>query len=122
MSIGYEKLYFDRQQLIDYKAEYSAHFSESQKAKDSPAKQAGVLEQRKTAFKYWLVGNSGKSIYKREDLQSCYESRGGLTREEVWKRLQLMDGQLFARGMDDFLKAMAHVIQFKKGTGKDRNR
>ena len=120
ISIGYEKFYFDRVQLINFKTEYSARFSESQKMKDSPSKKAGVLELRKTAFKYWLVGNSGKSIHKREDLQSCYESRREPTREEVWQRLYLMDNKLFGPGKDDFIKAMGSVIQFTKGTSKGR--
>ena len=122
VSIGYEKLYFDRQQLIDYEAEYSAHFSEGQEVKDSPSKKPGVLEQRKTAFKYWLVGNSGKSIHERKDLQSCYKSLGEPTRDKVWERLQLMDNHLFACGKDDFKKVMADIVRFTQGTGKRRNR
>jgi hypothetical protein len=120
--IGYEKFYFDRKQLTDFKAEYSARLSESQKVKDSPPKKTGVLERRKTAFKYWLVGNSGKSIHEDNDLQSCYESRGKPTRKEVWQRLNLMDNKLFGPGKDDFIKAMGSVIQFKKGTNKGRSR
>jgi len=122
VSIGYEKFYFDREQLFEYKADYSSHFSEIQKVKDIPSKPASVLEQRITAFKYWLVGNSGKSIHKPDDLQSCYESLGNPTRMEVWLQLHQMDSKLFSAGKDDFIKAIAKVINFKIGTGKDRNR
>lgn len=119
VSIGYEQLYFDRQQLIGYKAEYSAHFSEGQEVKDSPPKKPGVFEQRETAFKYWLVGNSGKSIHDRKDLQSCYQKLGEPTREKVWEGLLQMDNRLFARGDDDFFRHQ-EIISFKEGTGKGR--
>jgi hypothetical protein len=122
VSIGYEKLYFDREQLIDHKAGYTAHFSENQKSKELPAKKTGIQEQRITAFKYWLVGNSGKSIHDYGDLQSCYESLGEPTKTEVWKRLNLIDNKLFGPGKDDFIKAMGFVIQFKIGTSKGRGR
>jgi hypothetical protein len=122
VSIGYEKFYFDREQLIDHKAGYTAYFSENQKSKELPAKKTGIQEQRITAFKYWLVGNSGKSIHDYGDLQSCYESLGEPTKTEVWKRLNLIDNKLFGPGKDDFIKAMGFVIQFKIGTSKGRGR
>lgn len=122
ISIEYENFYFDREQLINFKTEYAARFSESQKVKNSPSKKPSVVEQRETAFKYWLVGNSGKSIHDRKDLQSCYKSRGELTRDKVWERLQLMDNQLFASGKDNFKRDMANIVRFAQGTPKYRNR
>ena len=122
VSIGYGKLYFDRQQLIDFKAEYSAHFSEGQEVKDSPSKKPGVIEQRKTAFKYWLVGNSGKSIHDRKDLQICYQKLGEPTRDKVWEGLQQMDKHLFASGKDDSMRVITDIVRFAQGTGKGRNR
>jgi hypothetical protein len=121
VSIGYDKFYFDREELIEYKAGYTAHFSENQKSKELPTKKTGIQEQRITALKYWLVGNSGKSIHDYGDLQSCYESLGEPTKTEVWKRLNLMDNKLFGHGQDEFLKVMSSVIQVKQGTGKHRD-
>jgi hypothetical protein len=120
VSIGYEKFYFDREQLIDHKAGYTAHFSENQKSKELPARKTGIQEQRITAFKYWLVGNSGMSIHSHEDLQRCYVALGEPTRDKIMKQLLLMDNKLFGHGQDEFLKAMSSVIQVKQGTGKHR--
>jgi hypothetical protein len=120
VSIEYENFYFNREQLIKYKDEYSAHFSG--KAKELPLKTAKRLDERIIAFKYWLVGNSGKSIHKPEDLQSCYENLMEPTKKEIWQRLHLMNNKLFASGEDDFIKAVGSIIKFTKGTGKDRGR
>jgi hypothetical protein len=121
VSIGYEKFYFDREQLIDHKAGYTAHFSENQKAKELPTKKTGIQEQRITAFKYWLVGNSGMSIHNHEDLQRCYVALGEPTRDKIIKQLLLMDNKLLGHGQDEFLKVMSSVIQVKQGTGKHRD-
>ena len=121
ISIGYEKFYFDREQLINFKTEYSARFSEGQEVKDSSSNKTGVLEQRIYAFKYWLVGNSGKSIHEKDDLQNCYKNLGEPTRDKVWEGLQQMDNRLFACGKADFKRAMADVVRFTQGTGKGRN-
>jgi hypothetical protein len=120
VSIGHENFYFNREQLIKYKDEYSAHFSG--KAKELPLKTAKRLDERIIAFKYWLVGNSGKSIHKDEDLQSCYENLNEPTKKGIWQRLHLMDNKLFASGEDDFIKAVGSIIKFTKGTGKNRSR
>lgn len=121
VSIGYEKFYFDRAELIKYKAEYTSHYSENPKVKGSPSKRESVEDKRTTAFKYWLVGNSGMSIHNDDDLQGCYENFGSPTKAEVWQRLNQMDNKLFAAGYDDFIRAMSTVIQFKQGTGNGRN-
>jgi len=121
LSIKYEIFYFDREQLINFKTEYSTHFSQSKKVNDAPSKPAKISEQRITAFKYWLVGNSGMSIHDPDELQSCYEKLKSPTRDQVWSRLQKMDKSLFASGQDEFNTAMGKVIQFKTGTGKGRN-
>jgi hypothetical protein len=121
IEIGYEKFYFDREELIKYKGEYSAYFYEKPSSKAAHSKKPSLPEQRINAFKYWLIGNSGKSIHNTEDLQSCYEAHGILTREEIWGRLQLMDNKLFSAGKDEFKKVMKTVVQLKVGTGKDRN-
>ena len=121
VTIDYEKFYFDRKELVKYKNEYSAHFSEKPSSNTDRSKKASLPEQRITALKYWLVGNSGKSIHNSEDLQSCYEALNTPTREEVWEALQLMDSKLFSSGYDDFKSAAGKVVQFKLGTGKGRN-
>jgi len=120
-SVGYEKFYFDRAELIKFKAEYTSHYSERSKEKVASSQRESVQDRRTTAFKYWLVGNSGKSIHKDEDLQDCYEKLGAPTKEKIWQELSLMDNKLFAAGKDDFLKAMSSVIQFKIGTSKGRD-
>jgi hypothetical protein len=121
--IGYEKFYFDRDELIKHKDEYSAHFSQSQQEKSLPSKKPlGITDQRITAFKYWLVGSSGKSVHKDEDLQACYIDLNEPTKKKVWERLHLMDNKLFASGEDDFIKAVGSIIKFTQGTGKNRGR
>jgi len=120
ISIEYDQFYFDREQLITFKAEYAAHFSAKQPVNEIYSNKEGIQEQRITAFKYWLVGNSGKSIHNDDDLQDCYQKLGSPTREQVISRLLQMDKGLFTQGKDDFKKAMSKVIQFKTGTGKDR--
>jgi hypothetical protein len=116
VSIGYEKFYFDRAKLIKYKADYTSHFNERDKAKAGTSSRESIQDKRITAFKYWLVGNSGKSIHKREDLQACYDSlKAPSSRSEIWRRLGLMDKQLFAAGKDDFMKLMGSVIRIKIG-------
>ena len=122
ISIEYEKFYFVRDQLIDFKTGYTTRFFETQVKNDKFSKRPSMLELRKTAFKYWLVGNSGKSIHSNDELQACYVALGEPTKRDVWKRLQAMDSELFRSGKDDFLKAASSVIQFKQGTGKARNR
>ena len=119
--IGYEKFYFDRTELIKYKQDYSAHFSEHPQRQTTASTSEGIQDKRITAFKYWLVANSGKSIHKPEDLQHCYEAFRNLPKEKIWLRLQQMDSRLFSAGMDDFNRAVSKVIRFKQGTGKDRN-
>jgi len=121
VSIGYEKFYFERAELITYKTEYHSHFSEHSKGKSKTSSRESILDKRITAFKYWLVGNSGKSIYKREDLQACYNSLNAPSRSEIWRRLGLMDNELFAAGKDDFIKTMGSVILIKTGTSIGRN-
>jgi hypothetical protein len=121
VSIEYEKFYFERAELIKYKTEYHSHFSEHSKGKSKTSSRESILDKRITAFKYWLVGNSGKSIYKREDLQACYNSLSAPSRSEIWRRLGLMDNELFAAGKDDFIKTMGSVIFIKTGTSKGRN-
>ena len=121
VSIGYEKFYFDREQLIGFKADYSAHFSDSQTIKGASSKKSGVMDKRITTFKYWLVGSTGKSIHNPDDLQACYQELGCPTKDLVWDRLRLMDKKLFASNKPDFIKAVGNVIDFKPGTGKGRN-
>jgi hypothetical protein len=121
VSIEYEKFYFDRAELIKYKTEYHSHFNEHPKGKASTSSRESVQAKRTTAFKYWLVGNSGNSIHKPEDLQDCYAILGEPTKEGIWQSLCLMDNQLFNAGKDDFKKSMGSVIEFKTGTGKGRN-
>jgi len=120
-SIGYEKFYFNRTELVKYKTEYHSLFSEHPKIKVATSSRESIQEKRATAFKYWLVGNSGKSIHKDEDLQERYESLGTPTREYIWESLSLMDNQLFSAGKSDFMKLMGTVIQIKTGTSKGRN-
>jgi len=121
VSIGYKKFYLDREQLIKFKAEYFAHFSDSQTIKGASWKKSGVMDERITTFKYWLVGSTGKSIHNPDDLQACYQELGCPTKDLVWDRLQLMDKKLFASNKPDFIKAVGNVIDFKPGTGKGRN-
>jgi hypothetical protein len=119
--IAYEKFYFNRDDLIKYKDEYSAHYIQSQQEKSlRPKKPPSIVDQRIAAFKYWLVGNSGKSIHNAEDLQSSYEQLNEPTKNQVWDNLSLMDNKLFCSGKDDFLKAIGNVIDFKQGTSKGR--
>lgn len=122
-SVGYEKFYFDRNQLIQYKNEYSAALIQDkvEQRQSTVSKSPSIVEQRVMAFKYWLVGNSGKSIHNPTDLQVRYEEMESPTKHQVWSQLQLMDKTLFASGRDDSLKAMSKVVQFKIGTGKNRN-
>lgn len=120
VSVGYEKFYFDRKQLIEYKTEYSKHFSQRKEVKGTSSNRVSIQEQRIAAFKYWLVGNSGWSIHNPDDLKACYQELGSPTRDYVWSQLQLMDKDLFAHGKDNFKKEMSNVIEFKAGTGKDR--
>ncbi len=120
--IGYEKFYFDRNQLIDFKRTYQDGLSQSDNGQSNSSKKPSIMDQRITAFKYWLVGNSGRSIHNANDLQYCYETLGSPTKGQVLGQLQLMDRDLFSHGKDDFKKVMGKVIQFKVGTGKDRNR
>jgi hypothetical protein len=116
VSIGYEKFYFERTELIKYKTEYHSHFNERDIVKAVTSKPESVQAKRITAFKYWLVGNSGKSIHKREDLQACYDSlKAPSSRSEIWRQLGLMDKQLFGSGKDDFIKLMGSVIRIKIG-------
>jgi hypothetical protein len=122
VSIAYEKFYFDRDDLIKYKDEYSANYCHNQQEKSSsPKKPPSIIHQRITAFKYWLIGNSGKSIHNAKDLQSSYEKLNEPTKKQVWDKLSLMDSKLFSTGKDDFLKAMSNVITFKQGTSKGRD-
>jgi hypothetical protein len=120
VSIGYEKFYFDRNELIKYQTEYHSHFNERDKAKTNNSKSKGVLEERITAFKYWLVGHSGKSIHKQKDLQDCYKELKEPTKKEIWRRLNQMDSELFRSGEIDFNRAVSKVIEFTKGTGLSR--
>jgi hypothetical protein len=121
VSIEYEKFYFERAELITYKTEYHSRFNERDIVKAGTSKPESVQAKRITAFKYWLVGNSEKSIHKREDLQACYNSLNAPSRSEIWRQLGLMDNELFAAGKDDFIKLMGSVILIKTGTSKGRN-
>jgi len=121
IDIDYEKFYFNRKELIKYKNEYSTHFSEKPNSNAGQSNRPSKHEQRITAFKYWLIGNSGKSIHKRDDLQSCYITRGELTRAKIWERLNKMDHELFSAGKDNFYTDMRTVIDLKSGTGKNRS-
>jgi len=121
IDIDYEKFYFDREELIKYKNEYSTHFSQKPNSNTNHSKKASLPEQRTAAFKYWLIANSGKSIHSVADLQSCYEDLGEPTRDIIWDRLKIMDSKLFSCGKDDFQKAISKVIQLKVGTGNGRD-
>ena len=121
VSIGYEKFYFNREQLIDFKADYHAHFSTSQNGKKTPSKGVSVIDERVVAFKYWLVGNSGRSIHNLDDLKSCYEDMKYPIKDQVWKQLKKMDHILFSGKGSDSMKAIAKVIDFKLGTSTGRD-
>ena len=107
IDISFEHIYFAK--------------SEIQMHHKLPTKKAGIQEQRINAFKYWLVGNSGRSIHDEVHLQLCYEELGSPTKNKVMEKLVLMNHKLFQSGQDDFGKAMGFVIQFKQGTGKHRD-
>lgn len=117
----YSDIYVLRDEYLDFRTRMTSYKSDKQKTNTNHSKRPSKPEQRITAFKYWLVGNSGKSIHSDEDLQSCYKDLGEPTRDKIWECLQQSNIKLFSSGKDDFKKAIGKVVPFKTGTGKNRS-